>query len=156
MIRAGNINDLDRIYEIEVEGFPEGQAASKDTYEWRIKNLSECFFVLEIDNEIVSFIFGRNTEFDIFIDELYEKSIMKQGDYIGILTLATAKKDRKKGYAGLLLKYLIENFKISKKGLTLACMDNLISYYCKFGFNHVGISESTHGNVIWNDMRIDF
>ncbi len=43
-----------------------------------------------------------------------------------------------------------------EKGLVLTCKDKLIHYYAKFGFENEGVSESTHGDVVWNKMRLTF
>ena len=43
-----------------------------------------------------------------------------------------------------------------RRGLVLTCKDKLIHYYAKFGFENEGVSESTHGNVVWNQMRLTF
>ena len=43
-----------------------------------------------------------------------------------------------------------------RKGLVLTCKDRLISYYARFGFKNEGVSESIHGNVVWNQMRLTF
>ena len=40
------------------------------------------------------------------------------------------------------------------KGLVLTCKDKLVPYYVKFGFVSEGISQSTHGDVIWYQMRL--
>ncbi len=156
-IRRGTIQDLDRISEIEKEAFPQGEAASRDAYRWRIENIGDNFFVAELDGDIVSFIFSRLTDLDVFTDDLYEPIEVKKGCYLAILTVATDRKYQKKGIAGELLKHAL---KVSKgnglKGVTLACKDNLVHYYSTFGFYLVGKSLSMHGGVPWNDMRAEF
>ena len=43
-----------------------------------------------------------------------------------------------------------------RKGLVLTCKDRLVHYYACFGFVDEGISDSTHGNVEWHQMRLTF
>ena len=43
-----------------------------------------------------------------------------------------------------------------RKGLVLTCKDHLVHYYAKFGFENEGVSESEHGGVKWNQMRLKF
>ena len=43
-----------------------------------------------------------------------------------------------------------------RKGLVLTCKDKLVHYYAKFGFVSEGVSESTHGGVVWYQMRLTF
>ena len=60
-------------------------------------------------------------------------------------------------YAGELLKRAIADAKDQgRKGLVLTCKDRLVHYYAKFGFENEGVSESVHGNIVWNQMRLKF
>ena len=44
-----------------------------------------------------------------------------------------------------------------RKGLVLTCKEKLVPYYAKFGFSDEGVSDkSTHGNVVWHQMRLAF
>ena len=44
-----------------------------------------------------------------------------------------------------------------RKGLVLTCKERLIPYYANFGFRDEGVSDkSTHGNVVWHQMRLVF
>lgn len=65
---------------------------------------------------------------------------------------------RKRGYAGKLICRAIEDAKQQgRKGLVLTCKENLILYYAKFGFKDEGVTnKSTHGNVVWHQMRLSF
>lgn len=65
---------------------------------------------------------------------------------------------RRHGYAGTLLRRAIDDAKQQgRKGLVLTCKERLIPYYVKFGFKDEGVSDkSTHGNVVWHQMRLVF
>ena len=43
-----------------------------------------------------------------------------------------------------------------RKGCVLTCKDKLVHYYERFGFVNEGVSQSTHGGVVWHDMRLTF
>ena len=43
-----------------------------------------------------------------------------------------------------------------RKGLVLTCKEKLLHYYAKFGFVNEGVSASTHGGVVWYQMRLRF
>ena len=71
----------------------------------------------------------------------------------------TAEPDyRRHGYAGELLCRAIDDAKQQgRRGLVLTCKEKLIPYYAKFGFFDEGVSDkSTHGNVVWHQMRLSF
>ena len=58
---------------------------------------------------------------------------------------------------GRLLRRAIEDARAqSRRGLVLTCKDRLVHYYAKFGFVDEGISGSTHGDVVWHQMRLTF
>ena len=64
---------------------------------------------------------------------------------------------RRRGLASQLLQQAIADAKAQgRKGLVLTCKDRLIHYYAKFGFVNEGISDSTHGDVVWYQMRLTF
>ena len=156
-IRNGRLPDLDRVWEIEKQAFPPAEAALRETYEYRLKNISDWFFVGELDGEIVSAVVGRLTQRDVFSDALYENVSLEAGPYFAILSVLTSDEHRKKGFAGQVLEYSIEAARqAGLKGITLACKDYLIAYYEKFGFQKIGVSESAHGGAVWNDMRLEF
>ncbi|MBD9156901.1 MAG: GNAT family N-acetyltransferase, partial [Lachnospiraceae bacterium] len=81
----------------------------------------------------------------------------ENGDWQMIFGVNTIPAYRKKGYAGELIKRAIADAREQgRKGLVLTCKDRLIPYYAKFGFVNEGVSESVHGNVVWNQMRLTF
>lgn len=64
---------------------------------------------------------------------------------------------RRQGCAEQLLRHVIETARNQgRKGLVLTCKETLLHYYGKFGFVNEGVSRSTHGNVIWYQMRLTF
>ena len=57
----------------------------------------------------------------------------------------------------MLIKEMINDAKFkNRKGIVLTCKEKLVRYYEKIGFVNEGISESTHGGVVWYEMRIKF
>ena len=61
----------------------------------------------------------------------------------------------RQGYAGQLLQQAIADARAQgRKGLVLTCKEALVHYYAKFGFVNEGVSGSTHGGVVWYQMRL--
>ena len=92
-------------------------------------------------------------------DEMYEKAGLHNEDVAWqmIFGVNTIPSHRRHGYAGQLIQRAIEDAKVQgRKGLVLTCKDRLVPYYAKFGFKNEGVSESTHGNVVWYQMRLEF
>ena len=46
--------------------------------------------------------------------------------------------------------------RVASVGVVLTCKDRLVHYYAKFGFADEGVSASTHGDVVWHQMRLTF
>lgn len=69
----------------------------------------------------------------------------------------TAPEYRHCGYASALMRRVIEDARqAGRAGLVLTCKDRLVGFYARLGYVDEGISESTHGNVVWHQMRLRF
>jgi ribosomal protein S18 acetylase RimI-like enzyme len=158
-LRPATANDINRISTIENACFPEAEAASLASFIKRFAAFPECFFVLEINGEIVGHINGCIYDYPELPDELYANASLHcpNGKYQTVFGLAVTPEYQRKGYASLLIQHLI---KISKErgqlGVVLTCKDYLIDFYRRNGFEHLGQSASSHGGVNWNDMLLTF
>ena len=64
---------------------------------------------------------------------------------------------RRKGYAGQLMRALIEHSREDGRcGCMLTCKEHLLPYYTRFGFRNLGVSLSQHGGAVWYDMILEF
>ena len=64
---------------------------------------------------------------------------------------------QRQGMARKVLQRFIDDArKQGRKGVVLTCKDRLIHYYRTFGFVDEGVSGSTHGDVVWHQMRLKF
>ncbi len=92
-------------------------------------------------------------------DEFYNDTSFHDphGDYQSIFGLDVLPEYRKQGIAAELVKNLTKKANIAgRKGLTLCCKEEKISYYKKLGFVNIGKSESEHGNAVWYNMILIF
>ena len=153
------MNDIDAITELERQCFPPEEAAEKDSFEKRLTVFPNHFWLLEDSGKLASMINGMTTDIPILRDEMFEDATMhrEEGQWQMIFGVNTIPAYRKHGYAGELIKCAIEDArKKERKGLVLTCKDHLVHYYAKFGFENEGVSESEHGGVKWNQMRLKF
>lgn len=156
-IRNANIKDVDAVTAIESASFPIEQAAKKEDFEKRLKIYPNHFWVMEIDDKIVSLINGLTTDEYNLTDRLMENPQLhnEKGKWLMIFGVATDPLYRKRGYAKAIMNRVIEEAKNEgRSGIVLTCKDRLIPFYEQFGFVREGISESTHGGVTWNSMRL--
>ena len=143
-IRTADLSDLKEIARVEAACFPAAEAATEEEFEKRLTFYKDHFWLMFEED---------------LTDEMYEKAEMhdEKGDWQMIFGVNTLPSYRKHGYAGELIKRAITDAKEQgRKGLVLTCKDRLISYYARFGFKNEGVSESVHGNVVWNQMRLTF
>ena len=158
-IRTATLQDIDQIAAVEKECFPAAEAAAKEEFEQRLSHYADHFWLMFDGDKLIAFVDGFVTDEEDLTDEMYEKASMhdEKGSWQMVFGVNTIPSYRRKGYAGELIRRAIEDARAQgRKGLVLTCKDRLIPYYSKFGFVLEGVSESVHGNVVWNQMRLTF
>ena len=158
-IRTATIKDLEAVTSVEAECFPPAEAATREELAERLKYYADHFWLMFDGDKLIAFVDGFVTDEEDLTDEMYEKASMhdEKGSWQMIFGVNTIPSYRRKGYAGELIQRAIEDARAQgRKGLVLTCKDRLIPYYSKFGFELEGVSESVHGNVVWNQMRLTF
>ena len=159
-IRTAELSDLDAIARVEAECFPQAEAATREDFEKRLAAYRNHFWLLFDGERLVSFVDGMVTDQEDLTDDVYENAQKhdETGAWQMIFGVNTLPEYRRHGYAGTLLRRAIDDAKQQgRKGLVLTCKEQLIPYYAKFGFKDEGVSDkSTHGNVVWHQMRLVF
>ena len=158
-IRTATMNDLAALTAIEAECFPAAEAAKEEDFEKRLAGYPHHFWLLEEEGKIISFVNGLVTDEAHLRDEMYENAALhdEKGAWQMIFGVNTAPKYRRKGYAGQLIHRCIADARAQgRKGVVLTCKDKLVHYYEHFGFASEGVSQSTHGGVVWYEMRLTF
>lgn len=158
-IRTATIADIDAIAKVESLCFPQAEAATREQIAERVKAYGNHFWLMLDEGKLIAFVDGMVTDETDLTDEMYEKADMhnEQGQWQMIFGVNTIPEYRRNGYAGELIKRAIADAKEQgRKGLVLTCKDKLVRYYAKFGFENEGVSESEHGNVVWNQIRLEF
>lgn len=159
-IRHATAADLDAIAGVEAECFPPAEAATKSDFAERIQYYGNYFWLMFEEKKLIAFVDGFVTDESDLTDDMYEKASMhnENGAWQMIFGVNTLPEYRKHGYAGELIRCAVDDAKKQgRRGLVLTCKQRLVSYYAKFGFVDEGISDkSTHGNVVWHQMRLVF
>lgn len=158
-IRTAKEEDLDALTAVEAECFPPAEAATKESLEKRLKVYPNHFWVLEHEGTVIGFVNGMVTNEPSLRDEMYEDAQMhrEDGAWQMIFGVNTIPAYRRQGCAEKVLRRVIADAKAQgRKGLVLTCKDCLVHYYAKLGFVDEGVSQSTHGGVVWHEMRLVF
>ena len=158
-IRKATMQDLDKIAEMELACFPEAEAATRKSFEERIRVFGDYFWLLEKDGELIGMINGMVSDEPILRDEMFEDASMhnENGAWQMIFGVETIPEYRKQGCAAFIMDQVIKDCKAQgRKGIVLTCKDKLVHYYETFGYVNEGKSASVHGGAVWYDMRLTF
>ena len=150
---------MKEIARVEAECFPAAEAATEEEFEKRLTFYKDHFWLMFEEEKLIAFVDGMVTNQEDLTDEMYEKAEMhdEKGEWQMIFGVDTIPEYRCRGCAAALLNHVICEAKAQgRKGLVLTCKDKLVHYYAKFGFVSEGVSGSTHGNVVWYQMRLSF
>lgn len=158
-IRNAGPQDVEAIIEVERICFPPAEAARPEDIRSRFAAFPENFFVAECEGKVVGFVNGCTTDAPTLPDELYHDASLHKpgGAYQTVFGLDVLPDYRGQGVAAQLLNHLIEEARSRGcQGVVLTCKDHLKHYYERFGFVCQGVSASTHGGAVWNDMLLRF
>lgn len=159
-IRTAQMDDVDAVAAVEKECFPPAEAATREKFAERILHYGNHFWLMFDEDKLAAFVDGFVTDAPDLTDEMYERADMhnEAGAWQMIFGVNTMPEYRRRGLAGELIRCAIDNAgEAGRKGLVLTCKDELVHYYAGFGFKDEGITDkSTHGNVAWHQMRLEF
>ncbi len=158
-IRKATLADLEEITALEAACFPKAEAASRDSFEKRLKVFADRFWLLWDGDRLVSMVNGMVTDQEELVDEMFADASIHQpeGAWQMIFGVATHPEYQRRGLAAQVLERAIADVKAEgRKGLILTCKDFRIHYYAKFGFVSEGVSGSEHGGAKWYQMRLEF
>mgnify|MGYP000352445300 CR=1 FL=1 len=159
-IRTATFEDLDAIAAVEAACFPAAEAATKEEFAGRLTHYADHFWLLFDGGTLIAFVDGMVTDRADLTDDLYADASLHDahGAWQMIFGVNTLPEYRRHGCAGQLLRRAVADARQQgRKGLVLTCKERLLPYYAKFGFQDEGVTDkSTHGNVVWHQMRLTF
>ena len=158
-IRTAGTEDITALTAVEAECFPPAEAATAQEFVERVRYYGNHFWLLYEGDKLISFVDGFVTDEADLTDEMYADASLhrENGAWQMIFGVNTIPACRRQGYAGQLLQQAIADARAQgRKGLVLTCKEALVHYYAKFGFVNEGVSGSTHGGVVWYQMRLKF
>ena len=157
IIRHVRPQDLDECFAVEISGFPPGEAATRETIRLRMERFPEGFLVAEADGRVVGILNSTATDKHDLGDEELKQLVGHDpdGKNLVVFALAVLPEFQKRGIASQLMsRFAEEARREGKESILLMCKQHLIRYYERMGFEHVGLSRSTHGGAEWHEMRL--
>ncbi len=155
MIRQAGLSDLDEVVNIERTCFNEAEAASKERLKARLEGYTESFFVYELDGKLIGMVNGAVCD-NAYIEDRYYASLEEHDNnakYQQVYGLDVLPEYQRHGYGTELLNHMIDSARQrGKLGVSLTCKEEKLHFYQSFGFQCLGVSNSTHGNAVWYDM----
>lgn len=159
-IRTATMADLPRVAAVEAACFP----SSGGGHRGRVcrqagRYIPITFGCWSRDGELISFINGMVSDEPDLRDEMYADASLhnEAGAWQMIFGVNTMPQYRRQGMAARVMERVIADAKAQgRKGCVLTCKDRLVHYYETFGFRSEGVSDSTHGGVVWYAMRLTF
>lgn len=103
----------------------------------------------------LGYIVGPASTERFISDDLFETSVPNstQAPYQTILSLVAAPDKQKMGLAGQLLQKLaIVAKQQGRQLITLTCLEKLVPFYKKHGYQVDGVSASKHAGEVWYNM----
>ena len=159
-ITHASMQDLAAVAAVEAMCFPPAEAATEKDFAGRIQHYGNHFWLMFDGDRLIAFVDGFVTDEADLTDEMYANAAMhnENGAWQMIFGVNTRPEYRRCGYAKeLIKKVILDAREQNRRGLVLTCKESLVPYYSKFGFIDEGITDkSTHGNVLWHQMRLDF
>ena len=159
-IRTAVPADLPAVTAVEAACFPAAEAATEADFAKRLAVYPNHFWLMEDNNgSLVSFVNGLVTDEPHLRDEMYADAGLhnENGAWQMIFGVNTLPAYRRQGLAEQVLRRVIDDAKAQgRKGCVLTCKEKLLHYYGKLGFVNEGVSQSTHGGVVWYEMRLTF
>lgn len=159
-ITTAAMADLDALAAIEAACFPAAEAATREELAARLFTYGNHFFIARAeDGTAIGFIDGMVTDEKDLLDELYTDASRhdENGAWQMIFGLNTLPTYRRRGVAARLIEAMCAAARAQgRRGVVLTCKERLLPYYAKFGFVDEGVSDSTHGGVVWHQMRLTF
>ena len=159
IIRHALPADVEAMAAIEAASYPPAEGASRQSIAGRVAVYPDHFWLLEEQGELLAFVNGFVTDAPDLTDAMYDHPHLHkpEGEWQMIFSVVTAPAHRQEGCASRLMRQVCADAKAAgRRGVVLTCKEGLIRFYARFGFADEGVSGSTHGNVVWHQMRLTF
>uniref|UniRef100_A0A061S597 Arylalkylamine n-acetyltransferase n=1 Tax=Tetraselmis sp. GSL018 TaxID=582737 RepID=A0A061S597_9CHLO len=156
--RPATLADLERISELEADGYPHDEAASTEQMRYRLTEAGELFLaaVRGADDTVIGYTCSTATKKEQLNGE--SMSVHEpDGPTVCIHSVCVEEKERRKGVATRMLRaytqWVSQSFPRAR-ALRLICKKEKIGLYERAGFRLLGPSAVVHGQDPWFEMEL--
>jgi GNAT superfamily N-acetyltransferase len=153
-LRLINESELLAAIQLEQRCYTPEAAAALSGFNFRYRNYRPYFWSAWLGSELIGITNGIRTSQQACGDEMKgDQPDNKDGSNFCVLTVAVDPKHRRQGVGAQLLRKLIMTCKDNGiETVILMCERHLIPFYEAEQFKLHGVSESTHGGIVWYEM----
>jgi len=144
-----------RFFEIESASYPEDEAATLESLNYRQSKARNYFQCAILDGEIVGFVCGTRCS---FFEEESMATNVPTGKLLAIHSVVVREEYRRKGIASAMLKRYVEKIQVentdgSIESIVLLAKSSLLGFYVKSGFQVNRPSPIIHGKDLWFELE---
>lgn len=150
-------DELSQAINIEKTCFPPNEACSEKSMKERVEEASELFLVAvdKKTGKLAGYLIGIATNETSFRDEFFTDISLNdiKGKNVMLLSLGVLPEYRGQGLAREIVnQYSLKEKNNNRDKLYLTCLDKKVVMYKKFGFEDMGIANSSWGDEEWHEM----
>lgn len=150
------MTDLAQLLAIEKAGFSADEAGSEPAYRDRIEKLSDTFLVAREGETVLGFIVGPAVAERFIEDEMFvtTPTNLAHGGHQLVFTLAVSPLARHQKIGSQLLTALEKVArKAQRASVSLTCLERLIPFYERNGYQNQGVAASSHAGETWYNLE---
>lgn len=153
--RVPTLGDLDALVALEQRSYPSDEAASRETFEFRLGAGADCWVVGEVAGRLVGLVCGTRVH-AARLDHASMHSHEPTGPNLCVHSVVVDSAHRRRGLGlALLAAYLehVDRTLPTVDVLSLIAKEHLVGFYQRAGFELLGPSDVVHGTDPWFELR---
>ena len=157
-LRRATEADLDRLFDLEACSYPPGEAASRETFSYRLRHAGEYFtLTADEDGRLVGLVCGTLATGNQLTTQCMREHV-PAGTSLCIHSVVVDPALRRGGVGRDMVASYVERHRDAPEveRLLLICKQHLIAFYAGTGFELIGPSVVVHGQDPWFEMRLDY
>lgn len=149
-------SDVQQVYALESESYPEDEAASLESLEYRQKEANSLFLGYYEDSMPCAYACSTRYHGPRFIGDSMHKHL-PNAECVCIHSVVVRPDKRHQGLGTKLMVAYIDHIRASQTNvekILLISKQPLVPFYTRCGFTCIGAADVTHGKDTWYEMEL--